>query len=56
MRGTTQLVQGDGSTPNFDVVTQQLAALAAEEGIGGGHHHTRSSLDFGRAGRSSFDA
>ena len=56
MRGTTQLVQGDGSTPNFDFVTQQLAALAAEEGIGGGHHHTRSSLDFGRAGRSSFDA
>ena len=55
MRGTTQLVQGDGSTPNFDFVTQQLAALAAEEGMGGGpgHHHTRSSLDMSRLGRGT---
>lgn len=55
LRGTTQLVQGDGSTPNFDFVTQQLAALAAEEGMGGGghHHHTRSSLDFERAARGT---
>jgi len=48
-RGTTQLVGNDGSTPNFNFVTQQLAVLAAGDGKRTNPEYEappRSSLEF----------
>jgi len=47
-RGTTQLVGSDGSTPNFQFVTQQLAAIAAGE-------DKRSNSDYEAPPRSSLE-
>jgi len=48
-RGTTQLVGNDGSTPNFQFVTQQLAAIAAVDDKRGNSDYQappRSCLEF----------